>query len=216
VAMSERTAHPLETVEGDCFYCGRTAILVNDHVVPLARGGPDHDWNVKAGCEPCNDNKSDLLPSEWCPTHVVAIEIEKRVPVIFPRMRHGHLLGGDRAESYATIRALCSNFYEAIAAEINSLPLGDKAIGRSITAQRAVEKLKIFINDRINIAEAKGEDEANRAEFRMQIRTHSIYNPRPTLTDDERKLRGFWRISHTWFTQPRQPRGAWQYEGLPF
>ncbi len=49
-----------------CFYCGvhmtRQDATV-DHVIPIARGGPDVANNYALACSPCNSDKGDRLPS---------------------------------------------------------------------------------------------------------------------------------------------------------
>lgn len=47
-----------------CQYCGSSARLTVDHVVPRSRGG-DSGWeNVVTSCAPCNSRKGDHLPGE--------------------------------------------------------------------------------------------------------------------------------------------------------
>ncbi len=51
-----------------CVYCAirlddRTATL--DHVVPLARSGPDNSYNLVTACGPCNRLKGDIPPEEF-------------------------------------------------------------------------------------------------------------------------------------------------------
>lgn len=48
-----------------CFYCGLPAPLATlevDHVVPVARGGADDEWNLVAACTDCNAGKLDGVP----------------------------------------------------------------------------------------------------------------------------------------------------------
>src|SRR5262245_16716817 len=78
----------------ECFYCKRETVCVDDHVVPVARGGSGQHWNIVRACVPCNSSKSDMLPSEWCPDNEEALAIQARVPVIFPRMRRGFIIMG--------------------------------------------------------------------------------------------------------------------------
>ncbi len=140
-------------------------MLAEEHVVPLARGGPeDEPWNIVRACFMCNGNKNDLLPSEWCPSHKEAMEIENRVPVIYPRMRFGFLLN-DHEQAYARVRALCSNFCHAIKHELTGLPKKDR--GRAITAQKAVEKLKLRIESVVADTEATGHN--SKEEFRHKV-----------------------------------------------
>lgn len=142
---------------GTCFYCLRETVVCGDHVVPITRGGPpDAEWNRKDACVPCNNSKSDKLPSEWCPDHAEAIEIEKRVPVIYPRMRNGYIiLGEDRATRYVTIRSLCTNFSNEVAVQLSGLSRSDAVIARATTARRAVDRLRLHMEDKINSANVK-------------------------------------------------------------
>lgn len=49
-----------------CAYCGESSDdLCADHVIPLSRGGTNHESNLVCACRPCNSSKSDLLLSEW-------------------------------------------------------------------------------------------------------------------------------------------------------
>ncbi len=45
-----------------CQYCGTSAELTFDHVVPRSRGGLTTWQNVVAACSPCNLRKSNKLP----------------------------------------------------------------------------------------------------------------------------------------------------------
>jgi 5-methylcytosine-specific restriction endonuclease McrA len=47
-----------------CQYCGTTAHLTVDHVIPRSRGGPS-DWeNIVTSCAPCNRRKGNRTPVE--------------------------------------------------------------------------------------------------------------------------------------------------------
>lgn len=58
-------ARVLERDGHACRYCGDREKLCVDHVVPLSRGGTNHQVNLVACCMPCNSSKSDRLLSEW-------------------------------------------------------------------------------------------------------------------------------------------------------
>jgi HNH endonuclease len=131
-----------------CFYCQRKTVVEFDHVVPLARGGSDEDWNIVRSCVPCNLNKSDKLPSEWCPNNEAALSIERRIASPFPRMRRGRVVG-DSLANYERIHAACENFAKALLAEINALPRSDLVSSRGIVLWRHVQKLLIFVGDRL-------------------------------------------------------------------
>lgn len=47
-----------------CQYCGATAHLTVDHVIPRSRGGTSNWDNVVTSCAPCNIRKADRLPDE--------------------------------------------------------------------------------------------------------------------------------------------------------
>lgn len=47
-----------------CTYCGGIADTI-DHVVPLVRGGTNHEGNLTPCCRPCNSSKAGYTVSEW-------------------------------------------------------------------------------------------------------------------------------------------------------
>lgn len=49
-----------------CVYCGDMAGTV-DHIVPLARGGYEHEDNLVPACSRCNSSKGAKLLHEWDP-----------------------------------------------------------------------------------------------------------------------------------------------------
>lgn len=53
--------------ESTCYMChrrlGRDEIVL-DHVIPLSRGGPHCESNLRVACAPCNLRKGDKLPAE--------------------------------------------------------------------------------------------------------------------------------------------------------
>lgn len=55
----------LERDAWQCQYCGGTDDLTCDHIMPLARGGSNHDDNLTAACRSCNSSKSDKTLEEW-------------------------------------------------------------------------------------------------------------------------------------------------------
>lgn len=131
--------------------------MVQDHVVPIIRGGPPHEeWNFRKICDLCNSSKNDQLPSEWCPKNTEALEIEKRVPFFYPRMRHGFLLG-DHEQAFVRMRAIVSNFLHDIQKEMNALPVASRK--RSITIHRNASDLRVHLESVINSSEARGHNE---------------------------------------------------------
>ena len=52
-----------------CHYCRTRGVkLTKDHIVPLALGGQDRNWNIVLACEPCNQTKADTFPV--CPCNL--------------------------------------------------------------------------------------------------------------------------------------------------
>ena len=47
-----------------CAYCPAIPTTV-DHIVPLVRGGTNHEGNLAPCCRPCNSSKSGWLLTEW-------------------------------------------------------------------------------------------------------------------------------------------------------
>lgn len=54
----EMRAYILKRDQHTCAYCGEDANEV-DHVIPVAHGGTDDEWNLVAACRRCNLKKSD-------------------------------------------------------------------------------------------------------------------------------------------------------------
>lgn len=49
-----------------CAYCGkRGGNLECDHIVPVSRGGTNHDENLTTACFKCNRSKRNKLMKEW-------------------------------------------------------------------------------------------------------------------------------------------------------
>ena len=57
----------LLAVEGfrECAYCGGSADLTWDHLIPTSRGGPDTISNQVPACRPCNSSKGGRDVLEW-------------------------------------------------------------------------------------------------------------------------------------------------------
>jgi 5-methylcytosine-specific restriction endonuclease McrA len=47
-----------------CVYCGDLATTI-DHVLPLVRGGTNHEGNLAPCCKRCNSSKAGWLVVEW-------------------------------------------------------------------------------------------------------------------------------------------------------
>lgn len=58
------TVYAAIRASGPCVYCGDPATTV-DHVVPLSRGGREHEDNLVPSCNPCNLAKYNRLLREW-------------------------------------------------------------------------------------------------------------------------------------------------------
>jgi len=48
-----------------CLYCGSTADIQIDHVIPLSRGGNHSIGNLAPACKKCNLSKKDKFVMEW-------------------------------------------------------------------------------------------------------------------------------------------------------
>lgn len=46
---------------GRCVKCGCQERLEYDHIIPLARGGSNTEWNIQLLCESCNRAKGSLV-----------------------------------------------------------------------------------------------------------------------------------------------------------
>lgn len=58
--------------EGCCAYCGTAGgKLVEEHVIPLSRGGSNAMENIVPSCRPCNGSKGKKLLWEWTPSRVL-------------------------------------------------------------------------------------------------------------------------------------------------
>lgn len=48
-----------------CTYCGDTADLACDHILPVSRGGGNEMENLTTACRTCNSSKGAKTPEEW-------------------------------------------------------------------------------------------------------------------------------------------------------
>lgn len=49
-----------------CRYCKRKDLALDcDHILPISRGGTNHDGNLTASCYACNRSKGNRTPEEW-------------------------------------------------------------------------------------------------------------------------------------------------------
>lgn len=61
----------LELQKCKCPVCKRNLVLTGrdkyhiDHIIPLAKGGSNHDHNIQLLCKDCNQEKHDILPIEY-------------------------------------------------------------------------------------------------------------------------------------------------------
>ena len=78
-----------------CVYCG-TALGIEDatldHVIPLSRGGGHQPGNLVSACQPCNQMKGALLPTEFFARYPMAGQNFMR----FARAVHRQLKRGAR------------------------------------------------------------------------------------------------------------------------
>ena len=68
ITMSSSSKEFRKLVEGagtKCIYCGSAEHLEWDHIIPLARGGPDTPDNQVRTCAACNRSKGSKTPSEF-------------------------------------------------------------------------------------------------------------------------------------------------------
>lgn len=88
-----------------CVYCGSGLGLEHatlDHVIPLSRGGSHLPGNLVAACQPCNQLKGALLPTEFFARYPAAGQNFMR----FARAVHRQLKrGARRAVSLAYAQA---------------------------------------------------------------------------------------------------------------
>ena len=54
-----------EVFNNECFYCGATSDLTNDHFFPLSKGGFDSLENIFPACRSCNSSKGAKDPFVW-------------------------------------------------------------------------------------------------------------------------------------------------------
>lgn len=71
-ALSKRLRFRIFARDGfKCRYCGVSsaqAVLVIDHVIPVAEGGIDDEANLITACEPCNQGKAAKRIEQFMPT----------------------------------------------------------------------------------------------------------------------------------------------------
>jgi 5-methylcytosine-specific restriction endonuclease McrA len=61
----ERKFPPEGALLGDFVKYISRSLPTRDHVIPLARGGPNIEDNIVAACRRCNEEKSDMMPDEF-------------------------------------------------------------------------------------------------------------------------------------------------------
>jgi 5-methylcytosine-specific restriction endonuclease McrA len=57
-----------------CFWCGLEADTI-DHIVPVAKGGTDHDENLVSACRRCNYSKKDSMPVDFLASRSTAMSL---------------------------------------------------------------------------------------------------------------------------------------------
>ena len=153
--MAQLQRKPGRCALDDCFYCHeKQTVVYVDHVVPIARGGPEIPENRVYACWNCNSSKSDQLPSEWSPANAVAVELENEVIrasgcTLFPRMRNRRLLNGPSEETLLAVLGSVQVLMEAIT--VLSRETTMSGIGRKMwKAIDKIQLLRIACTDEIN------------------------------------------------------------------
>lgn len=67
-----------------CEYCGSSGNLQWDHIIPLARRGPDTIDNLVRACRRCNQRKSDRSVVEWA--NAEALELSRLVELKYLKL----------------------------------------------------------------------------------------------------------------------------------
>src|SRR5437868_9620515 len=77
-----------ELAEPCCIYCWYCNCVLSertwslDHVIPLSRGGTDHQGNLVAACKRCNSSKGNKTIPEWRLRNVLAQVNELRCEIL--------------------------------------------------------------------------------------------------------------------------------------
>ncbi len=57
----------LDDFENKCAYCGAETELLQEHFIPVSKGGGYIRGNIVPACKPCNSRKRDKDPRDWLP-----------------------------------------------------------------------------------------------------------------------------------------------------
>lgn len=91
-----------------CRYCHRMMDLVDatvDHIVPLARGGPDDETNWKLCCSECNNSKGSISLDEWMAKMAQAKKAAPPAPRPKTKPQDGPILSREYTLRLGSIRA---------------------------------------------------------------------------------------------------------------
>ncbi|HEY6731878.1 MAG TPA: HNH endonuclease [Solirubrobacterales bacterium] len=82
-ASRRRREETLEAANYRCHYCGIEGASIEDHYIPLEKGGADDSSNTVAACQHCNSRKGssmpqDFLASDWLRERRKAV-VQRRV-----------------------------------------------------------------------------------------------------------------------------------------
>ena len=64
---------------GKCAYCGETAVLHQDHFIPVTKGGSYTKSNIIPACQSCNSSKNNKHPLDWLITKENGLAIFSRI-----------------------------------------------------------------------------------------------------------------------------------------
>jgi 5-methylcytosine-specific restriction endonuclease McrA len=75
--------------ESACVYCGSDQVAHVDHIVPLSRGGQEHEDNLVPACQSCNNSKYNKLLDEWDLERVLyAVQVSTKVASVYAEQFH--------------------------------------------------------------------------------------------------------------------------------
>lgn len=91
--LSKKVRYAVFARDGfQCRYCGARpdagAVLVVDHIIPVAAGGDNAPENLLTACQPCNAGKGAQTPSNAAPTPTDANRIAQERAEIEATARH--------------------------------------------------------------------------------------------------------------------------------
>ena len=73
-----------------CSYCGQEATTV-DHIIPISKGGVDHESNLTSACTTCNYGKKDRDAKQFAEKNMQNDTQKSKTKMIFLHtMQHAH------------------------------------------------------------------------------------------------------------------------------